>query len=284
MRSTRNQPFCWQEKKILRKIRKSYTGSELCKLRNLYLTITEMDSDFNNQDIKFYTKTISTYGGLSKEWIPSGLKILQKMKVLQIVEDREGGKFKGKRLIFTPQNVEEIPQKTVTGKPVNGESVNGKDESSEDISLLEDIHCKEDNKKNLPAKRRSLKPKDPLYAFGKDESGNPTLCQRIEDSFLHVQKFTEFSIERKAIKRIAGYAYKDSPEDPAEFCHRFLNYFYQIKKDRNHWLNDTPFVPSSISYNIYQRIKSEMDKKEMPQSETSKRALKWLFGEEHAAY
>ncbi|NIP29004.1 MAG: hypothetical protein GTO02_00025, partial [Candidatus Dadabacteria bacterium] len=138
MRSTRKQPFCWQEKNILRLIRKQYKKSELAKLRNLYLTITEMDSDFNGQDIRFYTKTINTYSGLSKDWIPSGLKILQDMKVIEIKEERIKGKFKGKKLVFTPDNIQEIPRKTVTGKPVNGKSILGLFDTSEDSTYLED--------------------------------------------------------------------------------------------------------------------------------------------------
>lgn len=137
-RSTRNQPFCWQEKKILRLFRKLFTGNELSKFRNLYGTITEMDSDFNNQDIKFYTKTISTYSGLSEDWIPKGLKKLQDLKIIVIEEDRVNGKFKGKRLIFTPENIDESICDTITVKSTNGKSLNGFLESSEDISLLED--------------------------------------------------------------------------------------------------------------------------------------------------
>lgn len=143
-RSTRNQPFCWQEKKILRLFRKLFTGNELSKFRNLYGAITEMDSDFNNQDIKFYTKTISTYSGLSEDWIPKGLKKLQELKIIEIVEDRVNGKFKGKRLIFTPENIEESIVDTITQKVGNGKIANGFLESSEDISLLEDIKYKED--------------------------------------------------------------------------------------------------------------------------------------------
>ena len=148
MRSTRNQPFCWQEKKIFRALRKKYSGSELVKLRCLYGAITEMDSDFNGTDIKFYTKTIFRYTGLSKEWIPTGLKVFENMKALEIKEERYSGKFKGKRLIFTPDNVEEIPLKTVTEKTDNGKTDNGKVDTSEDISLSEDISYK---KKEVPS-------------------------------------------------------------------------------------------------------------------------------------
>lgn len=143
-RSTRKQPFCWQEKKILRLFRKLFNGNELSKFRNLYGAITEMDSDFNNQDIKFYTKTISTYSGLSEDWIPKGLKKLQDLKIIVIEEDRVNGKFKGKRLIFTPENIDESISDTITVKSTNGKSLNGFLESSEDISLLEDSIYKEE--------------------------------------------------------------------------------------------------------------------------------------------
>ena len=126
-RNTKNQPFCWQEKKILRLLRCQYEGKEHDKLRNLYLTLTEIYSDFNGRDIKYYTQTIAKYSSLSKDWIPKGLKIFEKLKVIQLVEERSKGKFKGKRLIFTPENI--IPDKTIT------EFL----EPSEDSSYLEDI-------------------------------------------------------------------------------------------------------------------------------------------------
>ncbi|MFZ2226478.1 MAG: hypothetical protein WA064_03410 [Candidatus Moraniibacteriota bacterium] len=136
MRSTRNQPFCWQEKKINRLLRKKYKKNALSKMLLLYATVTEMDSDFNSMDIKNYTKSISTYSGLSKEFIPQGLKKLRELGILEIVLDKENGKFKGKRLVFTPEKIEEIEMKnnpkTVDGKTVNGESVIGNLESSED--------------------------------------------------------------------------------------------------------------------------------------------------------
>ena len=108
-------------------MRCQYDGKEHDKLRNLYLTLTEIYSDFNGRDIKYYTQTIAKYSSLSKDWIPKGLKIFEKLKVIQLVEERSKGKFKGKRLIFTPENI--IPDKTIT------EFL----EPSEDIFYLEDI-------------------------------------------------------------------------------------------------------------------------------------------------
>ena len=177
-RSTKEQSFCWQEKKVLRLFRCRYVGKELDRIRNLYLTLTEIYSDFNGQDIKYYTETIAKYSGLSKGWIPKGLKILEELKVIELVEERSKGKFKGKKLIFTPENVEEmekftreeeidneetiteettteetitgetiaeetitgetIIEETITGKTITGETVAGFLQTSEDIFVLED--------------------------------------------------------------------------------------------------------------------------------------------------
>ena len=157
-RSTKEQSFCWQEKKVLRLFRCLYVGKELDRIRNLYLTLTEIYSDFNGQDIKYYTETIAKYSGLSKGWIPKGLKILEELKVIELVEERSKGKFKGKKLIFTPENVEEMEKftreeeinneeaiaeetitgETITGKTITGETVAGFLQTSEDIFVLED--------------------------------------------------------------------------------------------------------------------------------------------------
>ena len=153
-RNTKNQSFCWQEKKILRLLRNQYYGGkEHDKLRNLYLTLTEIYSDFNGRDIKYYTQTIAKYSSLSKDWIPKGLKIFEKLKMVQLIEDRDKGKFKGKRLIFTPENI--IPDKTIT------EFLEPSEDSSylEDIKRVKDInntHTGEEEKANDNLKQENL--------------------------------------------------------------------------------------------------------------------------------
>lgn len=266
MRSTRNQPFCWQEKKVFRILREEFSGNELVKLRCLYGAITEADSDFNSQDIKYYTKTIHTYSGLSKDWIPTGLKILEDLHVLRIIEDRENGKFKGKRIKFTPEEVKEVPRKTIPGKPGNGKSFNGNHDTSEDILLSEDSNCKEDNKENLSLQDYSFK------------AG--TLCKSIEDSFILIEPFTDYAIERKAIKRIAGYIYKDAEShsrDPCEYAHDFMESFYSIYNDKRHFLHTTPFKPSAVSYNVYQRIIEATKEKTQELTHDQEQALAWLM-------
>lgn len=160
----------------MRLFRCLYVGKELDRIRNLYLTLTEIYSDFNGQDIKYYTETIAKYSGLSKGWIPKGLKILEELKVIELVEERSKGKFKGKKLIFTPENIEEmekftgeeeinneetIAEETITGETITGETVTGKTITGETITgktitgetvagflqTSEDIFVLEDNKR-----------------------------------------------------------------------------------------------------------------------------------------
>ena len=145
-RSTKNQPFCWQEKKILRLLRCQYEGKEHDKLRNLYLTLTEIYSDFNGQDIKYYTQTIIKYSSLGKDWIPKGLKIFENLKVIQLVEERNKGKFKGKRLIFTPENIEEM-EKFTNEQKINDENTIPDKTVTEFLEPSEDSLLLEDNKR-----------------------------------------------------------------------------------------------------------------------------------------
>ncbi|MHD0317910.1 hypothetical protein, partial [Fusobacterium sp. THCT1E2] len=145
-RSTKNQPFCWQEKKILRLLRCRYEGKEHDKLRNLYLTLTEIYSDFNGKDIKYYTQTIIKYSSLSKEWIPKGLKIFENLKVIQLVEERNKGKFKGKRLVFTPENIKEM-EKFANEQKINDENTIPDKTVTEFLEPSEDSLYLEDNKR-----------------------------------------------------------------------------------------------------------------------------------------
>ena len=144
-RSTRNQPFCWQEKKVLRILKENFKGSELAKLRNLYLTITQMDSDFNGKHINWYTKTISTYSGLSVKWIPTGLKVFEELNIVKIIRNRDKyGRFQISELIFTPDSVAKSITTDVP-KPPSRKPASGKLPSSEDSTSKEDSNILEDN-------------------------------------------------------------------------------------------------------------------------------------------
>ena len=184
-RSTKNQPFCWQEKKILRLLRCQYEGKEHDKLRNLYLTLTEIYSDFNGKDIKYYTQTIIKYSSLSKDWIPKGLKIFENLKVIQLVEERNKGKFKGKRLIFTPENIEEMEKFTNEQKINDENTITDKTvpeflEPSEDSLYLEDNKRIEDINNTHTGEDKKVHDKKQEEEFEKDKlSDTPMEIQDI---------------------------------------------------------------------------------------------------------
>ena len=158
-RSTRKEPFCWQEKSIRRLLKRVFDATERVKMRELYSTITEIDSDFNGREIKYYTKTIATYSGLSKDWIPFSIKKLELLGIIEIVDDKKSGRFNGKHIVFTPEKTVKIANtsSTVTGRSLNGGSLSGQTCTLEDIkSLLEDIT----NKKNKEKEKKAEIPKE----------------------------------------------------------------------------------------------------------------------------
>lgn len=144
MRSTRKQPFCWQEKKINRLLRKSYFGAERVKMILLYATITEIDSDFNGKNIKYYSKTISTYSGLSVKWIPKALKKLEELNIIKLIVSRVEGRLAEREIEFTPDNVEKVVLKTDGRKPTNRKTTSRETPTLEDSSYKEDISLEED--------------------------------------------------------------------------------------------------------------------------------------------
>jgi len=110
-----------------------------------------------------------------------------------------------------------------------------------------------------------------IVSFKKD-----TLNYSIEQSFLsktYNNNFTDFARERKGIKYISSLLMKDFPDNTMNFAERFLETFYNITQNKNHWLNKTPFLPSSISYKIYNYIKNEMVDKNKPMTEEEKELL-----------
>lgn len=178
IRSTRNQPFCWQPKMVLRKLKEQLKDKPLehSKHRNLYLTLTQIDSDFNGKEIIWYTKTIATYSGLSKDWIPKGLQLLADSKIITIMDIRDdSGRFAGRSVHLNDVLEHDL---TVPVKSGNGEDVTGKSCTLEDISCIEDIKNKKEKKvchsltesqirSRVDGDGKSLTPHDIILAAGK---------------------------------------------------------------------------------------------------------------------
>lgn len=148
-----------------------------------------------------------------------------------------------------------------------------------DVSAGETTMCQQVKQNNNTINNNNDNNKEnlsvPDYSFKND-----TLCKNIEDSFVLIEPFTDFAIERKAIKRIAGYIYKDAEihsREPCEYAHQFMESFYSIHNDQRHFLHTTPFKPSAVSYNIYQRIIEATKEKTQELTPDQEQALAWLM-------
>ena len=121
-RCIRNQPFCWQEKVILREIRRRYRGAKRVKMISLYTVLTWIDSDFYGKDIDFFTETICTYSGLQKSGKHSVPKLLKEMEeelgIIKLSTKRDkNGRVITKILTFTPGQLKTINSKTIHSFP-----------------------------------------------------------------------------------------------------------------------------------------------------------------------
>lgn len=278
-RSTRNQPFCWQEKKILRLLRKHFQKNELSKLRNLYCAITEMDSDFNSQPINYYTKSIVAYSGLHKDWVPKGLRMLQQLNIIEIKEIREEGRFHSKTVIFTPDKVKDIAKDhdkegnfTVTHFSGNGKTGNGKTVTLEDSNILEILSKERIRDKSLTPqteKKTSYKPNKKILVLLKDylpitgmKMRLPTGESKITKAYKQTQvfllaayngnlqklfSFAEGWVNRNKIILPKKYKTFESFEDDVALA------FERLARLRKHgfWPADKSMLPKSIPQFFY---------------------------------
>lgn len=89
VRIFRDNPFTWAEKPILRYLRKKYGSSQMDSngqpvrgrkmfvyIRAVYLALCEIESDFTDAPIGFFTKTVGTYAGVSREMAGECIRIL----------------------------------------------------------------------------------------------------------------------------------------------------------------------------------------------------------------
>lgn len=96
-RQFRENPFCWQEKKIFRFLKTKYEKKTLASRRSVYLALTEIDSDFGCNFIKNYTKTVSTYAGISRALTSKILKEFKTIGLIQLTILRDSkGHFTGR--------------------------------------------------------------------------------------------------------------------------------------------------------------------------------------------
>jgi hypothetical protein len=69
VRIFRKNPIAWWDKNVMRYLRHKYGQDKKTFLlvRSVYLALCEIESDFNDKPVHFFTKTVGTYAGLSRE-------------------------------------------------------------------------------------------------------------------------------------------------------------------------------------------------------------------------
>src|SRR2546421_433594 len=87
----RENPFGWYDKVAMRYLRKKYGEDKKTFLiiRAIYLALTEIDSDFNGSPIPFFTETVGTYAGVSREVAGKYLNMLEEEGLIKRTRKRD---------------------------------------------------------------------------------------------------------------------------------------------------------------------------------------------------
>lgn len=99
VRIFRKNPIAWWDKNVMRYLRGKYGKDKktFIMLRSVYLALCEIESDFNDKPINFFTKTVGTYAGLSREAAGKYINLLIKEGLIKKVQikDPKTNKFLG---------------------------------------------------------------------------------------------------------------------------------------------------------------------------------------------
>jgi hypothetical protein len=79
VRIFRENPIAWWDKPVMRYLRKKYGHNKrlFVSLRGVYLALCEIESDFVETPINFFTATVGTYAGVTREVAGRCIKILE---------------------------------------------------------------------------------------------------------------------------------------------------------------------------------------------------------------
>jgi hypothetical protein len=79
VRIFRENPIAWWDKPVMRHLRKKYGANKrlFVSLRGVYLALCEIESDFVDTPITFFTQTVGTYAGVTREVAGRCIKLLE---------------------------------------------------------------------------------------------------------------------------------------------------------------------------------------------------------------
>jgi hypothetical protein len=128
VRIFRKNPIAWWDKNAMRYLRRKYGKDKktFALIRSVYLALCEMESDFNNTPIHFFTQTVGTYAGTSRQVAGKYINMLEKDRLISKVRMRDEKTKK-----YLPGTCIEIldfdgvieANKPLAGYPTNGVSL-----------------------------------------------------------------------------------------------------------------------------------------------------------------
>ncbi len=125
VRIFRKNPIAWWDKNVMRYLRGKYGKDKktFIMLRSVYLALCEIESDFNDKPINFFTKTVGTYAGLSREAAGKYINLLIKEGLIKKVQikDPKTNKFLG----GTEVEILDLESKNKSVDPLSGYPSNG---------------------------------------------------------------------------------------------------------------------------------------------------------------
>lgn len=79
VRIFRDKPFGWFDKPVMRYLRQKYGHNKrvFVSLRSVYLALCEIESDFNENSIPSFTKTVGAYAGVTREVAGRFINVLE---------------------------------------------------------------------------------------------------------------------------------------------------------------------------------------------------------------
>jgi hypothetical protein len=164
VRIFRENPIAWVEKPILRYLRKKYGKDKrlFVSLRGVYLALCEMDSDFTDTPITFFTETVGTYAGVSREVAGKCINLLLQEKL--ITKTRTQDPKTKKYLIGTYIQIKSFKSVPALSKPLPDIASNGDPEQRGSRAALRSIT----NDKKVSHTRKNVRQK-PVKIQDKDQ-------------------------------------------------------------------------------------------------------------------
>lgn len=86
VREFRQSPFCWQDKPTLRLINNNVDRKQLSSIRNVYLTLTELASDYSSENINVFIFDVANRSWLSENTVSKCLDILKNLNIIDYEE------------------------------------------------------------------------------------------------------------------------------------------------------------------------------------------------------